>query len=470
MTTNGNPWRRRAFLQSLAGSVLTAGLSASQRLYAATESSDQFLAGQAIVDITPPVGIEMGGFHRTPGNERRIQGIRQPTEARALVLRRGEWEAAILSLDLAAVSAEAARRIQERVQQQTGILAGNVRVSVTHTHSMPAFCYLRQWGAIPLEFAAAVEQKAVEAVQRAQADLAPASLAIGKSRAVGGNFNRTTKDFRTDEQFDDQARDDRRWLDTQVHVLHFERAAGKGSLLWYHFSAHPVCYADEQAGPDWPGIVAAKLREKHALTAAYLQGHAGDVNPGDGDPWRGDADKTAAAVYQAVEQAWAARRPVDTSLLHCQSVSFGLPLNLNLFKQWLERYGQDPSQCTTGEWVDSGFAQDWYQANVRRDVTSPVLPISLSILRIGDLALVFHPSELYSYYGLSIQRGSPLAHTIVVGYTDGIVGYLTDPAAYVSNEYAATVVPKILDFPPFASDAAQQMSAELGRLIQQTVA
>ena len=29
----------------------------------------------------PPLGIEMAGFHRPPGKERRIAGIRQPTAA-----------------------------------------------------------------------------------------------------------------------------------------------------------------------------------------------------------------------------------------------------------------------------------------------------------------------------------------------------------------------------------------------------
>ncbi len=30
-------------------------------------------AGEGVVDTTPPLGIEMGGFHRPPGQERRIE-------------------------------------------------------------------------------------------------------------------------------------------------------------------------------------------------------------------------------------------------------------------------------------------------------------------------------------------------------------------------------------------------------------
>ena len=57
-------------------------------------------AGEGIADITPPLGIELAGFHKPPGKERRITGIRQPTAARALVLRTSGTQAAIVVLDV----------------------------------------------------------------------------------------------------------------------------------------------------------------------------------------------------------------------------------------------------------------------------------------------------------------------------------------------------------------------------------
>ncbi|OHB76266.1 MAG: hypothetical protein A2W31_00630 [Planctomycetes bacterium RBG_16_64_10] len=396
-------------------------------------------------------------------------GIRQPSAARALVLRQGNAELAILSLDLAAIPGDFARRVQQRVASETGIAPTNVRVCVTHTHSMPAFCYLRQWGAVPTDYMAMVEGKAVDAARLAKADLASAALLIGKSRAVGGNFNRTTADYRTDERFDEHATDEQRWLDTMVHVLFFERA-GKGNLLWYHFSAHPVCHADELAGPDWPGLVDQRLKNEFDLTPSYLQGHAGDVNPGAGDPWRGDADRTSEAVHAAVRRAMDDLQRVDVTSFRSNTTSFGVPLDMALFRQWLALYRANPAQCSSGEWVDAGFAKAWYDDNVDRDTSVSELPIPLSSVQLGSIALAFHPSELFSYYGLAIQRESPLPHTIVVGYADEFVGYLADPRSYSAGEYAATVVPKILDFPPFSPHAARQMTERIGLLIQQTIA
>jgi hypothetical protein len=45
------------------------------------------------------------------------------------------------------------------------------------------------------------------------------------------------------------------------------------------------------------------------------------------------------------------------------------------------------------------------------------------------------------------------------------VGYLTDPAAYVTGEYAATTVPKILDLPPFTPAAARDLVAAATALV-----
>jgi hypothetical protein len=240
--------------------------------------------------------------------------------------------------------------------------------------------------------------------------------------------------------------------------MFLERADGKRNLMWYHFSAHPVCYTDEQAGPDWPGLVARMIRDSHQLSPSYLQGHTGDVNPGDGSPWIGDVQETAQAVHAAIDNAMDRLERIHVDTLQSKTQEFQVPLDIELFKDWLARYRQDPSKCTSGQWVDARFAKDWFEGNIDRDSSQTGLPITLTALRIGNLGLVFHPAELYSYYGLAIRRDSPFPNTVVVGYADGLIGYLADPQAYKSGEYAAIVVPKILDFPPFTPTAASAMT------------
>lgn len=459
--------RRRAFLRGALGAA-SGVLLRIPAGYAGESPSGDWLVGEGVVDSTPPLGIELGGFHRKPGNERRVEGIRQATAVRALAMRQGDVATVLLSIDIAGTSDEVARRIQQRVGEALSIPAAHVRVCSTHTHSMPAFCYLRQWGAIPTEYVASVERFCVEAAKRAWDDLAPAKLRVGKSRTVGGNFNRTTSNYKKDDQFGPDSTDAERWLDTMLHVLQFERTGGKSDLLWYHFSAHPVCYADGLAGPDWPGIVLDRVKASHGVAPVFLQGHAGDVNPGDGNPWIGDPDKTAEAVHAAIGRAVSDLRDVTVPAIRVRSATYGVELDLDRYQAWLKRYRETPDQCTSGEWVDEGFAKDWYEGNSAKPRKDRQLTVAISAMQLGELGLAFHPSELYSYYGLAIRRQSPTPDTLVVGYTDGLIGYLTDPAAYASGEYAALTVPKIVDFPPFTPTAAAGLADAVVRLLRET--
>src|SRR5688572_1537274 len=103
---------RDALVAGASASVFTQG----RRALAAGPTLE---AGEGVVDTTPPMKVEMGGFHRPPGQERRVEGIRQKSAARALVLRVGEARAAIVSLDIAAVSADFAGRAARRVAAAT---------------------------------------------------------------------------------------------------------------------------------------------------------------------------------------------------------------------------------------------------------------------------------------------------------------------------------------------------------------
>jgi neutral/alkaline ceramidase-like enzyme len=422
-------------------------------------------AGEGVAEITPPLGIELAGFHRQPGNERRVTGIRQPAQARALALRHGNITAAIVALDVCGFPRDFAQRVQRRAGRLAGISPQNIRVCATHTHSMPTLRFFRQWGGVSKEYSALVEQRAVQAIVAAKEDLARADCYLGKERVAGGNHNRTTKSWKTDEGFSKESTDEERWLDTMLHAMLFLREKPKHSLLWYHFSAHPVCYTDGNAGPDWPGLVNQKMNAWDDLSPAFLQGHCGDVNPGPGNPSLGDPEKVSDAVYAALHHATNHSALVEVDAMRLAMTEMKMPLNIARLKDQLEQYRKDPSQCTKGEWVDAGFAKDWFASASKWKTNRDQLNTPMTAMRLGGLGLLFHSAELYSFYGLAIRRDSPFPNTLVVGYSDDFIGYVPDPTAHKNNEYAAVVVPKLLDLPPFAPEAGRQLAAEAVKLL-----
>lgn len=433
-----------------------------------TPQDSSLKAGEGVTDITPPVGTELAGFHRAPGQERRSTGVRQASSARALVLSAKGTDVVIVSLDLCGVSQEFTREVQAEVSRKTSIPARNIRIAATHTHSMPTLRYFRQWGRLPREYAETVSARILEAVELARKDQAPAELRLGKERVSGGNFNRTTKSWKTGDLFTKESTDNERWLDTTLHALVFVRDSGRRNLVWYQFSAHTVCYKDGNSGPDWPGRVAEKMKQgDEKISPSFLQGHCGDVNPGSGDPWLGDPEKVSDAVVAALRQAIKAARRIPVEEIRQATGEFAVPLDLEKLKEQLEQYRSDPSKCTKGEWVDAGFAKEWYEVASKWDLAKTTYATPVTALRLGDLAVLFHSGELYSYYGLALRRDSPFADTVVVGYTDDLIGYVPDPKAYEAKEYAAMVVPKIMDLPTFKPDVARLFTARALELLKQ---
>jgi neutral ceramidase len=473
-TTNmsrGSARKSRQYGRSSRRAILAAGVAfattAAAGRFGRAAVMDDLLMGHASVDTTPPNGIELAGFHRTPGNPRLITGSRQPAAARVLVLEKGPVKAAIVVLDIIAVSAEFARRFARAVEDRLGIAADHVRVCATHTHSMPTFLPLRQWGAVPEAYRSLVMERGLEAVERAWRDRSAARLLVGSSRVEGGNFNRTVEpgQARTDADFGPTSDDSERWLDTMLHALVFERTAGKPPIIAYHFSAHPVCFNDSLSGPDWAGVVAENCRATRGVDPLFLQGHSGDVNPGDGTKSIGALEPTARAISKGLDAALEAARETAIDRLDSIRQPVDLPLDLDLYREWLAAYRADPAACSEGTWIDAGFAAEWFQAARAAEDSPRALRTTLSSLRLGPVAMLFHPAELYSCYGLAIRRDSGAATTLCVGYTDDFVGYVTDPAAYARGEYASLTVPKVLDLPPFTTEAGRQLTAAATALL-----
>lgn len=415
-------------------------------------------AGEGTADITPPVGTVLAGFHYAPGKERRVTGARMPSLVRALHLNLNGAEVLLLSVDVIAVSAAFCLRVQGDIATALGLPADQVFITATHTHSAPSLVPLLQWGEVSADYEAVVAKACVAAAQAAKADATESDCYIGAQRVEGGNSNRTRKPWKTDAEFGPGATAQDRWLDTLLQVLYFLRADDKKPLAWYHFSAHPVCFQDTLSGPDWPGIVAEKIAPADQVRPVFLQGHIGDVNPGDGEKWIGDPEPTSMAIARGLHHAMGHSDYVELDVLRVVHAPVDLPFDMQRFQDDLDFYRDHAEQCTKDTWVDADFAAAWHVQAQQWDLKRGSLRAPVSALRLGGVALLFHPAELYSFYGLQIRTGSPFPHTLAVGFTGDEVGYLTDPAAFEAKEYAAVVVPKILQYPPFQPDAAQVLA------------
>ena len=83
--------------------------------------------------------------------------------------------------------------------------------------------------------------------------------------------------------------------------------------------------------------------------------------------------------------------------------------------------------------------------------------VILDGVALGNLALVAIPGELLATLGRDITTASPFPTTLILGYTNGYLGYLADAASHDAATYEALASP----FAPEAADAVVRAATML---------
>jgi hypothetical protein len=85
--------------------------------------------------------------------------------------------------------------------------------------------------------------------------------------------------------------------------------------------------------------------------------------------------------------------------------------------------------------------------------------VTVSVAILGACALVAVPGELYNNLGTQIKRNSE-RFVLLLGYTNGYVGYLPTRAAYKQMDYEVLMS-------PFAPGSGEQLVNALETLLRQ---
>jgi len=97
------------------------------------------------------------------------------------------------------------------------------------------------------------------------------------------------------------------------------------------------------------------------------------------------------------------------------------------------------------------------------------LPIEVNAVRIGPLALIGVPAEVFTIFGFAIKQRSRFRTTAVVGYANDLVGYIARPRDYEDTgfgSYAAVKAPMILGLPRFAPQVGEVLVTACVRAIE----
>jgi hypothetical protein len=414
--------------------------------------------GLAEVECTPAIGLPLMGNYR---DDYAARGIHDPLYARAVVFRDDAGEStALVSVDVCMLGREPVAAVRHAASQATGLRAEDILVAATHTHSSLAVTSIMGLPTAPAEAASQFVQRVVQAVIDAWQNLAPAELAVGYAAESRLSFNRRLRyrDGRTHmnwELLDPQlVAEPLGPIDERVATL-WLRQGGRTAGAIVNFGLHPAILAGDNwlYSADWPGYLVEALRRSVApdLIALFFNGCCGDVNHLDySDPLQGRGYKMAERVGYMVaaasaEACRAANRvpasPVPASPVRVSRERVTLPRwritdeQYEWSREVLRRAAGQAAPGQTDGLPDELYAQVWLQMRQRQDQADEA---EVMAVRLGEVAIVALPGEVFCELGLAIRRASPAPHTLVVELANDAIGYVPTRRAFADGGYETT--------------------------------
>jgi hypothetical protein len=419
------------------------------------ESPDRFRAGAATVDISPtrlPALIN-GGFL-----EQRAETVRDRLQARALVLDDGATRLAIVVVDSCMLPRELIDQAKQRAHERTGLAVDRILVSATHTHSAPSA--MGALGSRPdPDYVAELPGRIAEAIARATADLEPAEMGW----AVGDDFEHThcrnwirRPDRILPDPFGDRTVRANMHpgyespdvigpsgpVDPALSVLAVRSPQGRPLAVLANYSMHYFGAAPVSA--DYYGRFATQLSrlitgndDKGQAGAPFVammsQGTSGDQH------WMDYARPRTTITIDAYAEAVAAKahEVYRTITFHPSA-----PLAMAETRLTLGRRLPDERRLAWAREIMAGMGdrvprnqQEVYAREALYLHDEPTRELKLQAIKIGELAIVAIPNEVFALTGLTIKAQSPLVPTFIIELANGSEGYIPPPELHALGGY-----------------------------------
>ena len=360
------------------------------------------LIGVASVDITPPIGVKLVGYgsRKTPSVG---VGHRLRAEALACEGPGGCW--ALVTSDLIGYGREMVLAVRKAAARKTGIPAGAILVSGTHTHSGPsvrAFLKDGEKGPLDRQYAEECEKKLANLVAEAWEGRKPGSFEVAWTDAPDLASNRRIQlaDGSWVNEWQDFEGKHPGYFDPTVLLIGVRRPGGRLRALLVNYGCHPVTLGPSsyRISADYPGYLKDYL-EAQGVCGTVLFGLAGggNINPrvcimvGAEHPRR-----MGEALGRIVLEAVPKLSPVAAG-----------------------QVGAGRSEWTFVSQREPRMRQPGAKPEPEKKVTT-----ELQALRAGDVLFLAIPGELFSEYVALFRDASPVPATAVISLANDSVGYL----------------------------------------------
>ncbi len=378
--------------------------------------------------ITPPVGCPLTGFiARTSLST----DVHDDLFAKMWVVESGGLRFALIMVDMLGTDIPTATRLRQRVAEVLDTSVESVMLNATHTHAGPASIELLGIASVNTEFLRTLDETLRLLAEEAMTALEPASFSHLRGQAQGVGVVR-------------------RWegqglagysTDTTLDILRIERPHGTPMGMIISMPCHAVAAGwTTSISADFPGVMVRALQPEFPdQVIAFAQGCCGDINPAAGVKDHSAADQTGRMLADAVRRVLrtTTARTFDGPIRSLQTTA-RLPLSaLPSEKDLLVL--QDRSLRSDSTAIDRAMGEYARRTLAAlRDGTIPAdieVPVQAIVIDTSpSLRILGLPGEPFSplAVGLRSRVSEPL---MILGYTNGLMGYVAHRAAYEEPGY-----------------------------------
>lgn len=428
-----------------------------------------FKAGFARLDITPPLGVNMAGYY----SQRRADGILDNLLATAIAVSDGLNTAVIVSLDILGLKKDKADAYRRTIAEKNAIPFEAVFISCTHTHTGPVMDSGR-YEEDP-QYNVFLERKLCDVAALAMADLKPASVSIGRSKAPGISFIRryrmkdgkiqTNPGVGNPNILEPIGKPDET---VQLVRIHREEA---DEILLVNFQVHPDVIGGNKFSADYPKFVRDTLEKAlDNVKCMYINGAQGDTNHINvqafpDNPYSGyeHSEHMGKTIAGAVLQVYLKTTPVKAEPIRFGQKDIEIPSNRPDKSKIpeaeriisLHEAGRQSELPYTGMELTTIVAEAYRMKRLENGPDSFILP--LTAVCFGDISITGVPGEPFTDIGRGIKEGSQFEMTLVSCCANGYEGYFPMQSAYDEGGYEA----RSSNFKPGVAEAIIKSSIDL---------
>jgi hypothetical protein len=405
--------------------------------------------GLAEVNITPPLGNQIPGYGP---KERLSTGVRDELYVKAMAIESADTSLAFIVIDIISLELDSCERIRKRVQEATGIPAGNVMVACTHTHTGAP----RPEGEYALRYYPILEDKAADAAIIAYARREEASVGFGRGYEDTISFNRRfyMKDGTVQTNpgvLNPNIDRPEGPIDPEVLVMRIDNAQGEPIGVVSNYSVHTDCVGGTEYSGDYPAYISRTIKQLYgeSVVSLFFQGACGNLNHIDVSG-RIDAKLVPHRVRMGNRLGLEIAKVRDLTKTSADEVLLStasrfVTVSARALRaheiEWAhhklaELDGMTKESMTARQLMEKARAERHLQFQGK---PLPTRAYEIQVSAIGDLAIVALPSEMFVEFGLEIKDKSPFAYTIINELSNGSgLGYVCTPQACDHGGYEPT--------------------------------